>query len=69
MNAIQRGAIVHGVIHHAASTTQPTDCGVIGPAAADWRYVDCFRCLAKKHEPIGPRPELAGVQTGPRSTR
>jgi hypothetical protein len=52
----QRGQVVHGVVHFAAHVESPTACGKIGPASRDWKFVDCFICLAKKHEPAPDHP-------------
>ena len=42
----QRGAVTHGVIHFSATfPVVATPCGVLGPSAALWRYVDCEACL------------------------
>jgi hypothetical protein len=58
-----------GAIHFAADVESPTACGKIGPASRDWKFVDCFVCLAKKHEPRGQQARVVDGAAADRSSR
>lgn len=59
----QRGAVVYGVIHFSAEfPVVRTACGVRGPAAALWRYVDCEACLEAGPDDDRIRDRLAAVR-------
>lgn len=50
-----------GVVHAAAGVGRPTVCGVAGPFAARWRFVDCVECLRKAPDDPRIRARLAEV--------
>lgn len=45
---IQSARLDYQVIHHSRSfpvKAGATPCGAIGPAALEWRFATCIRCL------------------------
>jgi hypothetical protein len=58
-----RGALTYGVIHFSDRfPVVRTACGVLGPSAALWRYVDCEACLEAGPDDPRIRARLAQVR-------